>query len=149
MQLLWFRFKNFVGKFLCFKSFSPLGGSSELFSFSVIELKQKSSIFLELLFNKLIIVAFFCFKFFMVSLFDEFAFLHYQNSVCIDNRWKTMGNDNYRNLIFRNLSQTFNWILNHLLTVRIQGRCCLIKNNNFRLPDQCPRNWNPLLLSST
>lgn len=39
--------------------------------------------------------------------------------------------------------------LHDLLTVLIKGRRCLVENEDFRVLDQCSRNSDTLLLSTT
>jgi hypothetical protein len=59
------------------------------------------------------------------------AVLNNQNTIAVDDGRESMGDDNHRSVVLA--EEIVNGFLNLVLTLGIEGRCCLIKDHDFRL----------------
>ena len=81
----------------------------------------------------------------MCPLLGHLASPHYGNLVSIVDGRETVSNDNGG----PSLPGLVQCLLNHLLTLRVQGRGGLIKEEDLGVSDQCSSDGYPLLLSTT
>ncbi len=85
----------------------------------------------------------------MSSLFDKFAFLHHQDSVCVHYCWQSVGDNDNCYFFFLVYCQSLDWLLDHLLAVRVQSWCCLVEYYDLRFSYQRSCNRNSLFLPTT
>lgn len=95
-------------------------------------------------FNKLLERRSFFHQFLILSLLNQLSFLKQENIVWVFNRFNAMGDANH----CLSLQLSVDILLHFSLCFPVQRRCALIKQEYLRLPQQCPSNCSPLLLSS-
>ena len=81
---------------------------------------------------------------FVTTRFADFALVKHKQYVTVANGTESVGN-HYGSAAFHCPIER---LLHDLLTMLIQGRGCLIEDDDFRVLDECPCNGDPLLLTS-
>ena len=94
---------------------------------------------------ELVVDSLLCEKLRVGPLLGYFAPLDHNNAVSTIDSGETVSNDNGG----PSLSGLVQCLLNNLLTLRVQGRGGLIKEEDLGISDQCSSDGYPLLLSTT